>query len=107
MFHSINLKLGNARKADRYVIYPYNGHGFFVLQSDKRIARVEMDGKGSVTNAHNSGAYFYHLSLEENPIQLTSDQILDIKLKVLGTGEENKHESGVISAPQDLKGIII
>jgi hypothetical protein len=107
MFHSINLKLGNARKEERYVIYPYNGDGFFIIQSDKRIARVDMDGKGTVSNPHSSGAYFVHLSFEKNPIQLTSAQIMDIKLKVLGAGEENKHHSGAISAPQNLTGITI
>ena len=103
MFNSIMLKLGNARKAQDYTIYPYTGDGQFLLQSDTRIARVDMNGAGIVSNPHGSGAYGVHLNFERNPIQLSQEEITEIKLKVLGAGE--KMQTGVIIAMQDLNGI--
>jgi hypothetical protein len=104
MFKDIILKLGNARKAESYTIYPYNGTGKITLQSDKRIAQIGMDGKGIISNPHSSGAYFPHLVFERNPIQLTPDQILAIKLIILGEGEVMDSGWGLI-AEQDLTGI--
>jgi hypothetical protein len=103
MFLSINLKLGNARKEEEYTIYPYSGTGNITLQSDKRIAQVDMEGKGTVSNPHSGGAYFTHLQLERNPIQLTPDEIQTIKLKILGNGETPTN--GLLIAPQNLTGI--
>src|SRR5690349_3552961 len=96
MFQSISLKLGNARKEDVYTIYPYNGEETFLVQSDKRIARINMDGTGIVSNPHQSGAYGHHLVFERNPIKLSDDKLTELKLKVLGAGE-NPSYKGVIS----------
>lgn len=104
MFNSITLKLGNARKAQSYVIYPYDGGGTFILQSDTRIARVDMAGKGTVSHAHQGGAYAPHLAMELNPIQLTEAEISDIKLQVLGAGEKMNYK-GCLHADQNLSGI--
>jgi hypothetical protein len=104
MFNNISLKLGNARKSEEYTIYPYTGNGIFMLQSDKRIAQVDMEGKGTVSNPHPGGAYFIHLQLERNPIQLTPDEMQSIKLMVLGEGE-NPSYKGIISTTQNLTGI--
>lgn len=104
MFKSINLKLGNAKKVQDYTIYPYTGNGIFTLQSDTRIAQVNMEGKGTVSNPHNSGAYFHHLSFERNPIQLTQSEITELKLIVLGEGELLNHNN-CLFAKQNLTGI--
>jgi hypothetical protein len=104
MFNSIALKLGNARKAQDFTIYPYNGGGTFTLQSDTRIARVDMTGKGTVSNPHSGGAYAPHLAMERNPVQLTESQISEIKLKVLGEGEKMNYKN-VLHAEQNLTGI--
>lgn len=103
MFNSINLKLGNARKEQEFTIYPYNGEGYFILQSDTRIAKVDMNGKGHVSKPHSGGAYFIHLSFEHIPIQLTDEQMTSIKLMVLGDGEAPS--GGGIVTPQVLTGI--
>lgn len=103
MFKSISLKLGNARKAQDYTIYPYTGSGSFTLQSNSRIAQVDMDGKGIVSNSHPSGAYFHHLIFERNPIQLDKKELTELKLIVLGGGE--KLEGGGLVAEQNLEGI--
>lgn len=104
MFKHINLKLGNARKVEEYTIYPYNGEGSFTIQSDKRIAQINMEGKGIVSNPHSGGAYFHHLVFEKNPIQLTTDQIMELKLIVLGEGELLNHNN-CLYAEQKLDGI--
>ena len=104
MFKEISLKLGNARKPQEYTIYPYNGDGFILIQSDTRIARVDMTGKGIASNPHSNGAYGSHLALERNPIQLTQKEITELKLIVLGEGEELDHE-GWLKAEQKLDGI--
>lgn len=104
MFNSIALKLGNARKAQSYVIYPYTGDGTFKIQSDTRIARVDMTGKGTVSNPHQGGAYANNLALELNPIQLTEAEMTEIKLKVLGEGEKMNYKN-CLHAEQNLAGI--
>lgn len=106
MFKSINLKLGNARKEQDYTIYPYTGNGSFTLQTDNRIAMVNMEGKGFVSNPHAGGAYFHHLNFERNPIQLTSDKLMELKLTVLGEGELLNHNNCVF-AEQNLTGITL
>jgi hypothetical protein len=106
MFKSINLKLGNAKKVQDYTIYPYNGNGVFTIQSSTRIAQVNMDGKGTVSNPHANGAYFPHLSFERNPIQLTASELMELKLIVLGEGELLNHNN-CIFAEQNLTGITI
>ena len=104
MLKSINLKLGNSRKIEDYTIYPYTGNGIFTLQSDKRIAEVNMEGRGVVSNPHANGSYFHHLVFERNPIQLTKDELMTLKLTVLGGGELLQHENWLM-AEQDLNGI--
>jgi hypothetical protein len=106
MFKSINLKLGNAKKVQDFTIYPYTGNGIFTLQSNTRIAQVNMEGKGTVSNPHANGAYFPHLQFERNPIQLTESELLELKLTVLGEGELLNHNNCVF-AEQKLNGIRI
>lgn len=104
MFKEISLKLGNARKSEEYTIYPYNGNGEFIIQSDRRIARIYMNGKGTVSNPHSGGAYFHHLMFEKNIIQLTENELTELKLIVLGGGEKLNHNN-CMSADQNLNGI--
>lgn len=104
MFKSINLKLGNARKPEEFTIYPYNGNEQFTVQSDKRIAQVDMTGKGIVSNPHAGGAYFHHLVFERNPIQLNDSELIELKLIVLGEGELMNHNN-CLYAEQNLNGI--
>jgi hypothetical protein len=106
MFKHITLKLGNARKAEQYTIYPYNGEQSFLIQSDKRIARINMDGSGIVSNPHPSGAYGHHLAYEKNPVQLTPDQLMELKLTVLGEGEVMNYKNCIYSQ-QNLNGITL
>lgn len=103
MFKEIKLKLGNARKPEEYTIYPYQGTGLITLQSDKRIAQVDMNGKGTVSHPHQNGAYFPHLVMERNPIQLTPEEVTELKLTILGEGETPSN--GVLSTQQNFNGI--
>lgn len=71
---TITLKLGNMRKPQEFVVYPYkNGQEKVSIQSDGRWATIEVaTGKGLI-NSKNVN-YPNSMSLMFNPIEITVDQ---------------------------------
>lgn len=66
-FTSFDLKLGNMKKAQNFVLYPYDGGDYILLQSDKRIARINIrTGKGLINAAGCN--YPTMIRLQLNPI---------------------------------------
>jgi hypothetical protein len=63
-FISVSLKLANMRNEQDFTIYPYNGGDFLTIQSNKRIAKINLKNGEGVINGKNeqNGAYFHHLS---------------------------------------------
>ena len=59
-----------------------------------------MDGSGTVSNPHSNGAYAPHLAMEKNPVQLTPDELTELKLTVLGEGE-NPNYKGILHTNQN------
>jgi hypothetical protein len=67
---TITAKLGNMRKAVQWTVYPANRKalgadmdGSITIQSDTRIATFDpVTGKGLLSAAKSSGAYFLHLN---------------------------------------------
>jgi hypothetical protein len=66
MFKVITGKMGNMKKEVEWVLYPRNADSTFVIiQSDKRIAKVELvTGKTVLSSGHGGHNGFMHL----NPI---------------------------------------
>lgn len=62
---SISMKLQGMRKAQEFTVYPITKESkSLTLQSDTRIARVDLNGKGKVSKSHAGGAYFVHLQMD-------------------------------------------
>ena len=63
-FRSINLKVANMRNEQNFTIYPYNGGDTITVQSDKRIAVINLkNGIGAINSKNEQGgAYFHHLN---------------------------------------------
>lgn len=63
---SIDMKIKGMRKFQEFMIYPINKESkSLTIQSDTRIARVDLDGNGIMSKSHQSGAYFHHLQLDK------------------------------------------
>lgn len=62
-FFSIVLKVGNMRNEQIFTIYPYSGGDTILLQSDKRIIRLNLKTGKGIINPKNeqNGAYGHHL----------------------------------------------
>jgi hypothetical protein len=97
---SIDLKIQGMRKAQDFIFYPINKDTkSLTIQSNTRIAVLNLDGIGKVSNAHQNGAYFHHLQMDT----LThfefnkSDwqQIIDY-IGLTDSKEAGKKENGVI-----------
>lgn len=83
----INLKFGNMRKEQRFVIYPVKkGDETLLLQSDKTIIQLNTKTGESIYNSRSGGAYFIHLNLPDRK-QHTFSQADLFKIKAMAFGE--------------------
>lgn len=83
MIKHIDLKLGNMKKAQDFIVYPYKeGQTNLTIQSDKRIAEIDIaTGAGRLST---KGSTFIHLSDFMGAIGITIDKdtvqkLLDIQ----------------------------
>ena len=80
MIKEITLKLGNMRKAADFVVYPKGENDtHLLLQSDKRIARVEIaTRKGILSSGKGGHPGFMALQLPGTmPIELSAEQLAE------------------------------
>ncbi len=63
-FKDIKVKFGNMRGTEQeFTLYPYDGGDTIIIQSDKRIAQVNLKtGKTILSKQCQNGAYFMHLN---------------------------------------------
>lgn len=71
-FYKIRLKLANMRNEQEFTLYPSVNNDMALLQSDKRIIRVNIvTGIGIINNKNEqNGAYAPHLTFNTLPIKL-------------------------------------
>lgn len=63
---SIDLKVKGMRKSQEFIFYPISKETKKIkIQSDTRIALINLDGLGKMSKPHQSGAYFHHLSIDD------------------------------------------
>lgn len=81
VFKCFTLKLGNMRKAQDFVIYPYDGSDYILLQSDNRITRVNIRTGDGIMNAKHqpNGAYGHHLNFSTVPVKLSEAEVKEIQ----------------------------
>lgn len=99
---SINLKLGNMRKAQNFTIYPFReGDTHIIIQSDKRIARIDIKtGKGLVSSGKGGHPGFHALNSMFNPqlIQLSEVDLSTIRMIIFTEGATMQIAKGIITA---------
>lgn len=99
---SIELRIKGMRKFQDFTTYPINKESTSItIQSDTRIARLNLDGKGEMSRPHQNGAYFHHLSIDKlTHFEFNKkdwQQIVEY-LGLTESREAGKKENGVISS---------
>ena len=76
-FLEINLKLANMRKIDNFTICPYDGSNELIIQSGKRIAKLDLKTGFGIINRKNeqNGAYNHHLLFDTINFKIDDDII--------------------------------
>ena len=97
---SIQLKIKGMRKSQDFITYPINKESTYIkIQSNTRIAKINLDGLGKMSKSHQSGAYFHHLNLDKlTEFQFSKNdwkQIVDY-LGVTESDSAGKKENGVM-----------
>lgn len=81
---SVTAKLGNMRKAVDWTVYPASrggADGKILIQSDSRIALIDIASKKAVLSAHaSSGAYFVHLQMPGRTVVDVPQELIDAAL---------------------------
>ncbi|MGK0413217.1 MAG: hypothetical protein ACJA1B_001419 [Polaribacter sp.] len=99
---SIDLKIKGMRKPQDFIFYPINKETqILMIQSDTRIAKLSLDGKGVMSRPHQNGAYSVHLSIDKlTPFIFTNEDWQKIKdaLKLTSCKEAGKKENGIIQS---------
>lgn len=80
-FKSITLKIANMRSEQDFTVYPYDGGDHLIIQSTKRICRINLRTGVSVINKKNEqgGAYFFHLNFDTIMFNFDEDILNTIK----------------------------
>jgi hypothetical protein len=99
---SIDLKIKGMRKSQSFIFYPINkSANVLLIQSNTRISKVNLDGKGHMSKSHASGAYLHHLSMDElTPFEFSKNdwsQIVDY-IGLTESSEAGKQENGILQS---------
>lgn len=90
----VTLKVGNMKKAQSFILYPYSGGNTIYLQSDKRFARVNLrTGEGVIDSKNHNYPNSVTLAISNLPFQLPED----IKTGLQGYLWHNTGKDGNIS----------
>lgn len=61
----ITLKVKGMRKEQDFILYPITKESTsLTIQSETRIAKLNLDGKGLISKSHPNGAYFVHFQMD-------------------------------------------
>jgi hypothetical protein len=62
----IEMKIKGMRKSQSFCVYPISKESKNItIQSETRIAQVNLNGEGLCSKPHASGAYFLHLQMDK------------------------------------------
>jgi GDP-D-mannose dehydratase len=63
---SIIFKIKGMRKPQDFILYPITKESTSLkIQSSTRIAILNLEGKGKISQSHQNGAYFVHLQMDK------------------------------------------
>ncbi len=100
MIKTITAKLGNMRKTVEWVIYPLDpkAPNLIIIQSDKRIARIDIEKDIAFLSDGKHGNSFLSLSPQLGAkLVEVSVSLVDVLRQTLGTGEGYTSSVSVIS----------
>jgi len=61
----LELKFKGMRKPQDFIVYPIaKDSKCITIQSDTRIAQINLDGTGAISKSHQNGAFFPHLQMD-------------------------------------------
>ena len=95
MFQSINLKIGNMRKPDSFVVYPgerydsENGQ-YWMLQGNNRVAKIYENGKCKLSKRVNGHPTFIYLQLDALHLEVSCDVVNELRGKHYDYADINK-----------------
>lgn len=94
----INLKVGNMKKEQSFILYPYDGGDTILLQSDKRFIRANLRTGAGFINAKGC-EYANSIALQMNPlaIQLPQDALTELQGYLWHNKGRNGDMCGVVS----------
>lgn len=104
---SIELKVKGMRKPQDFILYPISKTDEYLkIQSDTRIAKVDLNGNGFMSKSHQSGAYFMHLNIDKlTPFNFSKSDWRQIVEYVGLTDGENIGEANILSNNEGAKSI--
>jgi hypothetical protein len=99
---SLNMKIKGMRKHQDFIFYPVTEESnFFIIQSKTRIGKINLEGQGFMTQAHQSGAYFHHFNIDTlKSFGFSSRDWETIKeaIKKTASSSAGKKENGIIQS---------
>jgi hypothetical protein len=102
----ITVKFGNMRgEAQRFTIYPYNGGDTILIQSDKRIAQINLKTGATILSKQcQGGAYFMHLNdfMGAMQCEFPKDELVKLQEYLWNNVGEQKHGGILITENKEL-----
>lgn len=96
---SFNHKFSGMRKEQEFIVYPLtaDSDNTIMIQSDSRIGKIDLtNGSGKMSQAHASGAYGVHLSIDKLvPIELDHENLWILRNAIRGTASKEAGSGGV------------
>lgn len=97
---SFDLKIEGMRKAQDFIVYPIsanNDKAEIKIQSDKRIALLNLNtGECKMSQNHAGGAYFHHLQLDTLVCFTLSNVDLEaLRLQIMTTASSKAGSRGI------------
>lgn len=97
-FKRFSIKMPSMRKEDSFLIYPYSGGDTVLLQSNKRIMRLNLrTGETTLSKSHPNGSYAHHLYAETGAINVLMPAEDLIKIQEYLWNNSGMQTTGVIT----------
>ena len=98
---SFHLQIKGMRKSQDFIVYPIGKDDTskdIKIQSDTRIGTLNIEtGKGEMSQSHQGGAYFMHLSIDKKtPFELKTDDLESLRTHLICTADDKAGKNGVV-----------
>lgn len=99
---SFYLQIKGMRKPQDFIVYPISKDDSaktITIQSDTRIGTLNLEnGKGEMSQSHQNGAYFMHLSMDKKtPFEVKVEDLETLKMHLILTASDKAGNNGVMT----------